>query len=505
MHASKWMKKGLVLLLCTLLNLQQLAWAAEQIRLPDFGNSADSMLTGQQLDEIAQIYLRELRKNDLLLEDPLVEEYIQNLGFSLVSHSEKPNLRFQFHVLKSPVVNAFATPGGFIAAFSGLIDMADNESELASVLAHEIAHVTQDHMLRSTERTIKANLPVMLGMLAVLIAGASGLDKSNNAGMAAVIAGQGLLQQNQINFTRDNEYEADRIGIRTLYQSGYDPSGMAAFFGKMQRLERNYGKEVPELLRTHPLSTNRIAEAKARATQMRGDHLKQDDRRFHFAQERIRALSQDTPGKAYQAFLARARQPVKNAAQAAALQYGLALLESRTRRGDAALQRLQSLLAADPGNRWLQLAQAEALASAGRLPEARQAYATLLQHNPDDLAVILPYANLLLEQDHRNDWKKSRALVRSALADFPDRPDLYRLLGRAEHALGHDINATMADAQVNFLNGNLYQAVQTLKALKKREDLNYYQRSKLEARLKQYREADPELMKKQQRQDKHLR
>ncbi len=491
------------LLLSALLLVQQLAWATEQIRLPDFGNSADSMLTGQQLDEIAQLYLRELRKNDLLLEDPLVEEYIQNLGFSLVSHSEDPALRFQFHILKSPVVNAFATPGGFIVAFSGLVDMADTEAELASVLAHEIAHVTQDHMLRSTERTIKANLPVMLGMLAMIIAGASGMGDSSNASMAAVIAGQGLLKQNQINFTRDNEYEADRIGIRTLKEAGYNPMGMAAFFGKMQRLERNYGQEVPELLRTHPLSTNRIAEAKARAQAVADDSLKTDSPRFHLAQERIRVLSQENPSKTYQAFLARLRQPGLTPRQLRALHYGLALLESRTNRAQAALERLQPLLRAEPANRWFLLARAEAYHRAGQLEQARQAYQQLLQSSPDDLAVILPYADMLLEQNTLEDGQKARELLRSALADFPDRPDLYALLARTEHQLGHDINATLADAQVRFLNGNLYQAVQTLKALKRKPGLNYYQRSKVEARLKQYREANPEQMKQQQRKEKH--
>ncbi len=490
-------------LLAALLLLQQTAWAAEQVRLPDFGNSADRMLTTRQLDDIAQLYLRELRKNDLLLEDPLVEEYIQNLGFRLVSHSSAPGMGFQFHVLKSPVVNAFATPGGFIVAFSGLIDMADNEAELASVLAHEIAHVTQDHLLRSTERTIKANLPVMLGMLAVIIAGASGSGGSTNASMAAVVAGQGLLQQNQINFTRDNEYEADRIGIQTLKEAGFDPAGMAAFFGKMQRLERNYGQEVPELLRTHPLSVNRIAEAKARAQQLTDGEPIRDSRSFHLAQERIRVLSHENPAKAYQEFLARSRKPGLSEMEREALQYGLALLETRTNQGQAALDRLHPLLQQAPTDRWFLLARAEALHRAGRHEQARNAYESLLRTSPDDLAVLLPYTGMLLERKQTDDWRKARQLLRAALADFPDRPDLHTLLARTEHRLGNTVNATLADAHARFLNGDIYQAVQTLKALKRNEQLNYYQRSKLEARLKQYREANPELMKKQARKDRH--
>ncbi len=490
------------LLLCLML-LQQPARAAGQVRLPDFGNSADRMLTSRQLDDIARLYLRELRKNDLLLEDPLVQEYIQTLGYSLVSHSEDPTMNFQFHVLKSPVVNAFATPGGFIVVFSGLTEMAETESELASVLAHEIAHVTQDHMLRSTERTIKANLPVMLSMLALIIAGASGKGDSGNASLAAVMAGQGLLQQNRINFTRDNEYEADRIGIHTLGAAGYDPMGMVAFFSKMQRLERNYGQAVPELLRTHPLNVHRLAEAKARADAVRSHQARRDSRLFHLARERIQVLSEETPSKALRDFLAREQRTQAEGHAAEALQYGLALLYTRTHQGQAALARLQPLLDKHPQDRWLRLARAEALYRAGQKSTALDVYQHMLERNPDDLAVVLPYATALLEEPQPQAWQRARELLRGILADFPDRPDLHSLLARAEHRLGNPVNATLADAQVNFLNGNLYQAVQILKSLKQEHQLNYYQRGKLEARLKQYREADPELMKKQARQEKH--
>src|SRR5262249_49679312 len=167
---------------------------------------------------------------------------LEDLGWRLVSVSEKPEESFTFFIVNDPEVNAFATPGGYVGVNAGLIEMANNESELAAVLGHEIAHVTQRHLERAYESLTKVAIPIQLAMLGALLAASqSHSSSSDNAAQAIIVGGQGLIQQQAINFTRDNEYEADRIGIHTMAKAGYQPEAMADFFNRMGHAMRKAG------------------------------------------------------------------------------------------------------------------------------------------------------------------------------------------------------------------------------------------------------------------------
>jgi predicted Zn-dependent protease len=232
------------------------------VKLPDIGSSAGAVMSQQDQREYGASVLHELRSYGLVLDDALLDEYINALGYRLVANSDRPELPFTFFIVRDNDINAFAVPGGYIAANAGLIVNMSREDELAAVLAHEISHITQQHLLRAFEDMKKMSLPILLGMLGVMIASS---HRTDDAGTAAIMSGTSLIQQRQINFTRHDEAEADRVGIQTMARAGFDPMAMADTFATLQRVMRVNGFDVPEFLLDHPVDTSRIADAKARA------------------------------------------------------------------------------------------------------------------------------------------------------------------------------------------------------------------------------------------------
>ena len=232
------------------------------VRLPDIGSSAGTIMTQQDQREYGAAVLHELRSYGMVLDDALLNDYINSLGYKLVSNSDRPDLPFNFFLMRDEQINAFAVPGGYIFTYTGLLTAMAREDDVAAVLAHEISHVTQQHLLRAFEDMQKMSLPIMLGMLGVLIASQ---HRTDDAGTAAIMTGTSLMQQRQINFTRHDEAEADRVGIQALARSGFDPLAMADAFSTLQRVMRVNGIDVPEFLLDHPVDTRRIADAKSRA------------------------------------------------------------------------------------------------------------------------------------------------------------------------------------------------------------------------------------------------
>ena len=253
------LKQILVAVLIAAVSLSSIAQTG-RVNLPELGNSASNVLSNAEEREYAESLIRQMRAYELLIEDPLINDFFSDMGFNLASRSDQPEAAFNFVVLDQDVVNAFAAPGGVIALHSGLILLADTQDEVAGVLSHEIAHITQLHMYRAFEKGKTMNIIAMLAMMGLILA--SGGDGQVITG--AVMGAQAASAQAQINFTRHNEVEADRVGIRTLAAAGYDPQGMADFFSKMGQTSRANGEGPPEFLRTHPVSVNRIAEAESR-------------------------------------------------------------------------------------------------------------------------------------------------------------------------------------------------------------------------------------------------
>ncbi|MGM0562948.1 MAG: M48 family metalloprotease [Pseudomonadota bacterium] len=255
--------------------------------LPDIGEPADQYLSPQKESLIGNAFLQQLEQQGAILDDPEIATYLQSLGLKLSSGSgQQP---FRFFVVKSDQINAFAVPGGFIGIHAGLFLASRNEGELAGVVAHEIAHVTQRHIARYYADAANTNMASIGAILAGLALALSG---SGTGAAAVMMAGSAANYQSMINHTRSHEKEADRVGIQYLARAGYDPADLASFFEVMQNRSLEADKRF-EILRTHPLDGNRIAEAKSRAAQMPSPDKKPDDRLYQLAKARLTVLAGD--------------------------------------------------------------------------------------------------------------------------------------------------------------------------------------------------------------------
>lgn len=260
---------------------------SQSSRLPDLGDASGGLLTPTEELELGRSLLREVRRAMPLVSDPEISFYIDALGHRLVSNAPDAAGTFHFLTVDNSQVNAFAMPGGIVGIHTGLLTEARDEAELAAVIAHEIAHITQRHIARMYARGREINFTTGLAVLAGILA--ASIDPE--LGQAAIAGGLAFGAQSQIDFTRSNEAEADRVGIQILTSAGFDPHAMADFFERMQELTRGAHDAIPEYLRTHPVTLGRISDARGRAEQMRGDFTRDDTRLFAWMQARVRALS----------------------------------------------------------------------------------------------------------------------------------------------------------------------------------------------------------------------
>jgi predicted Zn-dependent protease len=225
--------------------------------LPDLGEAAQGDFSPLLEQKIGASIINDIRAREpSYLDDAEVTGYLNRLGGKLTAHSEGGAQSFEFFALKDPTLNAFAMPGGYIGVHTGLILASQSESELASVLAHEISHVTQRHMARLINKSGQGQAAALLSMAVAILAARSNPDVA----VGAAMAGQAAGIQNQLNYSRDFEREADRIGLQVLERSGYDIRGMGSFFDRLQKFGRLYENNAPGYLRTHPLTTERISD-----------------------------------------------------------------------------------------------------------------------------------------------------------------------------------------------------------------------------------------------------
>ena len=502
---------------------------AQDTRLPDIGSSAGAVLSPAKQAEYGQMLLAQLRHYNYVLEDPLVDGWLRAAGTRLGAASDQPQQPFTFFMMRDRSINAFATLGGYIGMNAGLVLAAETEDEVAAVLAHEVAHVTQSHVLRGVERAQRDQVPMLLAMLgAIAVASQSGSNSSDDAAMAVLAGAQGLALQRQIDYTRSNESEADRLGIRTLARSGYDPDAMATMFERMQAVSRtNQGGErerLPDYLRTHPVTITRISEARDRAERLGRETVTAvtttpqgsvtqrvmidapqatppraldnpllpamlrlppgaisgaDATQFGWARERLRVLSANTPALAIREYEAMRRAGPLTDAQ----RYGLAVARMQANDLDSASRELTSLLAAYPGDVWLSLGVAEADARAGRTAAADKRFETLLDRMPRNPAVVLTYADRLAERNTAEAGRRAQAILRPLLNSSNADPAFQRAFARASEMAGDPVRAGEAWAEAAFLGGRAEQALIQLNTLKKREDLDYYARARIDARI----------------------
>lgn len=465
------------------LNLGNLTWA-DPIELPDIGDRASRSMGPGEEARLGDQLIRSLRRSMAFIGDPEINEYFSNLGYRLVSQLDKPKQDYTFFLIKDVRINAFALPGGYIVFNSGLIRTTKGESELAAVLGHEIAHVSQRHLARLFEKANVTNLKTLAGLILAMAVSGSNPELAQ-ATFAATIAG---TIQSQINFTRENEKEADRVGIDLLARSGYDTHSMPKFFERLHRATRLYGEQPPEFLSTHPVTTNRMADSKNRAAQYKKKGKKNiDAQSYYLVKAKLRVL-EETPENNIKFFREQMKAKLSHHEKVAA-KYGYALALLRDNKTKEAQPILTKLVQQDPNRIMFKTALAKLELEQGNVSTAVKTYKKALQLNPNNYPLTLFLAEALL---HNGDAKQSVAIIRDQLRSKPNTPQLYELLARAEGELartegkpGSLAAAHRALAEYFFLVGHTFAAIEQLKIAKKTTNLDEYQRLKIEARLKQ--------------------
>jgi predicted Zn-dependent protease len=444
--------------------------------LPELGSPAETLLSRTDEYRLGAMIAQELRGQNALLEDPEVSEYINSVGQRLAAQSAEGGKNFQYFVIKDPVVNAFAVPGGFVFINEGLVLVTDSESELASVMAHETAHVTQHHIARAIRAQSQQSLTTAAAMIAAILLGAAA---GGQATEGAIAAAQGLAVQQQINFIRENEMEADRVGIGFLAGAGFDPNAMASFFGKFERYEGLAPTYIPAMLIDHPVTTDRIAEAKARAAQFPPVHV-QPSLTYELFRERVRVLTATGDvdlGAQYAQKIAHGEDTLGN-------RYGeaLALMGSHP---DEAVKLLAPLVQQHEDQTFLITALGQAQAKAGHLNEALATFKHAELLFPRNVPVTVHYAETLMAA---NRAAEAHAMLLDLFNNVPPTPDQIRFTAIAANAAGDPGDAYFYMGEYQIAGGNLSLAVQQLQLALASPHLSAIQRSRYQARLDEVRD-----------------
>ncbi len=443
----------LVQLLLAIALLNASAYATEDLKLPNLGESSTSLFSPEQEYQLGRAWLRVFRSQAPTLDDPMLQDYLEDLIYRLVTHSELQDRRIEVVIVDNPVINAFAVPGGVIGVHTGLLLYAQSEDELATVLAHEIAHLSQRHFSRRIEQQQATQPLTLAGLLAgaVLIATTGGA-----AGMAALSATQAAALDAQLRHSRGAEQEADRIGMQTMVNAGMDPHAAPAMFERMLQNTRYTGaNRIPEFMRTHPLSESRISDTRNRARQyprtQRPPALS-----YHLMRARMRVHHADTPQRAAETF----RNSLEGTPISRdATRYGLVLALTASGRPKEAQAELDKLLAKDPTRIEYIVAQAELDMSINEAQSAVRMLQRELRLFPNNHALTMAYARALLMNDQA--YIAEEVLIEQSHIR-PEDPGLWYLLAEVQGLSGNIVGLHQARAEYFILNGVLDQAERQL-------------------------------------------
>ncbi len=428
---------------------------AQGFELPSIGSPADALLPKNEEARIGRAMMRMFHQRGRIVQDPELTEYINDIGHTLVGNSNSGDYQFEFFVVNDPSINAFALPGGFIGIHTGLIQLTRNEGELASVLAHEIAHVTQRHIARTIHDNSRQSIFTMAAMLgAIAIGAATGAGGEFMEGALATT--QAVTIQNQINFTRGYEYEADRVGISTLAAAGFDVDAMADFFARMGRRTNNSlfpGAEL-EYLRTHPVSSSRTAEAKARADRF-PDTSRPNSIGYKLMKARTLALFADTPETALAHFT-----NIDGETDDRDVLYGRALAMMRDNRPAEAERLFEALIEGQHKVIAYHIGLALAQAANDETAKSLKTFERAQRLFPRNVPLTIRHAEVLLET---NQPKEAHALLLDLLNNVPPTPEQVRLIARAAIDAEQVAEAHYYMAEYNIMTGNLVQAVVLLR------------------------------------------
>ncbi|MGI9238492.1 MAG: beta-barrel assembly-enhancing protease [Woeseiaceae bacterium] len=451
---------------------------ADDIELPDMGSPADAILNKSEESQIGRMIMRDIRRSGQVVEDPLVNEYVNAVGSRIVSQTNDGDHNFTFFVVDDERINAFALPGGYIGVHTGLLEATRSEDELAGVIAHEVAHVTQRHIARAIHANSRQSILSTAMMLGAIIVAAAG--GSSEAVQGAMAVAQGSAIQQQINFTRINEYEADRVGIKALADAGFDPYGMASFFEVLSRQTTTSPEmRTPEFLRTHPVSSARVAEARTRARQypaIRSD----DSTGYGIARTRMIVSRFDTAEDAVDYF---ENRPYAN--QNEIERYGRAVAYQRAGQYWEALEIFKELLDDDKTVIAYHIGLGQVLVALDQPRDALLTYERALELFPRNVPLVLDFSEQLLQLGRAT---KAHAMLLDLLNNVPPTPEQVRLIARAASEAGEEAEAYYYLSEYRLMIGDLSGGIGYLQQALRLPELQEIQRIRFEARIDFIRE-----------------
>lgn len=460
----------------TVLILLCLASSAFAEGLPDLGDASQAVITPQQERQIGQQSMMRIRASSQFLDDPEVNDYLNQIGDRLVANSNEPALNFEFFALNDETVNAFAIPGGFIGVNAGLLLTTQSESELASVLAHEIAHVTQHHYARLLSGTQNDSLTSMAAIAVAILAARN----SPQTSQAAILGAQARAVQKRLDFTRMHEQEADRIGLDLLEKSGFNAHAMPEFLARLQRATRLLEGNAPNYLRTHPVTSERIADIENRVSKQ-PYRLIPDSLDFQLV--RTKLIAAQKSGSDAVSYFDHALTD-KKFGNPVAQRYGLVLSLLRNNDATQALQEMNILRTQVSGNALIDTLAGKVIAAQKNDQESLAYYKTAVENHPQYRALIYDYAQLLLRTGQA---MRASHLLSERISRYPADITLYKLQAHAYQLLNMQLEQHQALAYSYAWQGNLRAAIEQLE-LAKQAGGSFYQISTIESDLRELRD-----------------
>ncbi len=466
--------KLVIPLILSLLSHQTQAIEIEKIQLPDMGDSSGTLISPAQEKELGDAFFRSLHSRIKINQDAEIQQYIQSIGKQLVANSDSPSNPFHFFVVLDNQINAFAGPGGYIGVNSGLFLLTEAESELASVMAHEVAHVTQRHLYRAFEAASKLSIPTAVATLAAILLG----TQSPALGQAALIAIQAGSVQFQIDFTRDNEKEADRVGMQTLAQSNYNPRSMPVFFERLQQSSRYYGQGIPEFLRTHPVSASRISDTRGRSNKYPYKQYP-DSQGYLLSRAKLRVMTSSDKKKALIYFKAREHQGTVE--QQAIARYGIGLVYMETQKFLEADKIFQQLTRQYPNQPQYAYAVTKTALESQLYDKALGLFKKALDHFPTNNAIKIEYISTLLKAKKP---RKAKTILQSLNDQMKKLPLYFELLAQTYANLKLPAESHRYLAEYYYASGQTKAAILQINLAKKADGINFYLLAILDDRLR---------------------
>ncbi len=470
----------LPLTLSLILGLTPVAPSAQSILLPDIGDPASVYFGADDEQKLGLSIMRRLRDRGAVMDDVQLNEYLNSIGQSIVTYADHNGAPYTFFMVRDSNINAFALPYNFIGINAGLLLSTQREDELAGVMAHEIAHVSQRHIARAIADMKRLSLP----MAAAMLAGAALATASKQAGQAAMVGSMAASAQHQIGFTRANEQEADRIGMQLLANAGFDPRGMTDFFSKLERLSGGEARnQIPDMLRTHPRPESRAADTQDRLPLPRIRQAGPRDRKaYDLAKARTRALlTEDNQTLIRELETRLAKGDFTNEISE---RYAYALALRQAGRYNEARQQVSRLQRSDPDRLAFHIEAAEIALAEGNREQAWRLFEEALRLYPDDFTLAMHYGRTL---SAHGDPQRAMRLLQPHLRHRPNDPQLYATYAQAAQRAGDRAATHATMAEYHYLNGELLAAIEQLETGLRNPGLSPNQEARLRARLKQFR------------------